>query len=213
MRFGPFEIHSAARRLTCRGEDVHLTPMAFDLLEILIDAAPGVVTKDELHARLWPNHAVSDATLVGLIKELRRACKEKDPDLSVIRTVHRVGYAFECDLQPPSGSDIATRLLFIGSQRVKLVEGVNMVGRNAECEAWIDDATVSRKHARIVIEAAVATLEDLGSKNGTRVNDEPVVGVRELRDGDSIQFGAVDAIYRDARSSQATRTQATRADL
>jgi DNA-binding winged helix-turn-helix (wHTH) protein len=213
MRFGPFEFHAAARRLICRGKDVHLTPKAFDLLELLISAAPGVVAKSEIHERLWPNQIVSDATLVGLIKELRRACKDRDPDLNVIRTVHRVGYALDCEIAPVAESEKVAGLLFIGPRRLRLVNGLNLVGRNADCEVWIDNAKVSRKHARIVIDGDRVTIEDLGSKNGTRVEDEPFDGLRELQDGDRIQFGGVDAIFRDAKSSLPTETQATRADI
>ena len=51
---------------------VHVTPKAFDLLQLLIEQAPRVVEKRELHERLWRGTFVSDATLVGLVKELRR---------------------------------------------------------------------------------------------------------------------------------------------
>jgi pSer/pThr/pTyr-binding forkhead associated (FHA) protein len=40
------------------------------------------------------------------------------------------------------------------------------------------------------------TLEDLGSKNGTRLNGERVEGTQELRDGDAIRLGAVQLLFR-----------------
>ena len=49
-----------------------MTPKAFDLLTLLINAAPHVVPKAELHGRLWPNGVVTDSTLVGLVQEIRR---------------------------------------------------------------------------------------------------------------------------------------------
>ena len=52
VRFGPFALAADSRRLTRGGEDLHLTPKAFDLLLLLVDAAPRVVPKAELHARL-----------------------------------------------------------------------------------------------------------------------------------------------------------------
>jgi len=213
MRFGPFEFHAAARRLACGGKDVHLTPKAFDLLAMLIDAAPGVVPKDQIHTNLWPSQVVSDATLIGLVKEIRRAFRLEAPDMQVIRTVHRVGYAFDAAIEPAGGGDRVAGLLFIGTLRAELMERVNLIGRNPDCEIWIDNATVSREHARIVIESGRVTIEDLGSKNGTRVNGELVLGILALNDGDDVEFGEVGAVYRNARSFRPTRTPATRGDL
>ena len=71
-RFGTFELDSQRRQLRRGEQDLHLTPKAFDLLSLLIDAAPRVVPKSELHQRLWPSGVVTDATLVGLVKEIRR---------------------------------------------------------------------------------------------------------------------------------------------
>jgi DNA-binding winged helix-turn-helix (wHTH) protein len=98
-RFGPFEVDSDRRQLSNRGVDVHLTPKAFDLSVLLIGEAPRVVRKDELHQRLWPDTFVSDATLIGLIKELRRALDDHEAKAPIIRTARGVGYAFACAVQ------------------------------------------------------------------------------------------------------------------
>src|SRR5690606_22161358 len=50
---------------------------------------------------LWPNGVVTDATLVGLVKELRRALSDDTPGSPIIRTVQRVGYAFNTPLEEP----------------------------------------------------------------------------------------------------------------
>ena len=76
----------------------HLTPKAFELLTLLVREAPRVLTKQELHERLWPDTHVSDATLVGLVKEVRRALDDRVSDAPLIRTVHRVGYAFTAEV-------------------------------------------------------------------------------------------------------------------
>jgi DNA-binding winged helix-turn-helix (wHTH) protein len=83
-RFGAFVFDTDTRQLSCDGSDIHLTPKAFDLLGLLLDAAPRVVPKTELHKRLWPKTFVSDATLVGLIKELRRALDDRDREAPII---------------------------------------------------------------------------------------------------------------------------------
>ncbi|HEY7515044.1 MAG TPA: FHA domain-containing protein, partial [Vicinamibacteria bacterium] len=60
----------------------------------------------------------------------------------------------------------------------------------------LDAASVSRHHARIQVEGARVTLEDLGSKNGTRLNGEPLQSPQELRDGDRVRLGEVQMLNR-----------------
>jgi DNA-binding winged helix-turn-helix (wHTH) protein len=88
-RFGSFVLDSARRQLRRNGSVVHLTPKAFDLLAMLVAEAPRVVPKAELHERLWPGTFVTDATLVGLVKEVRRALDDRDPAAPLVRTAHR----------------------------------------------------------------------------------------------------------------------------
>lgn len=211
-RFGSFEFDSARRRLARDGESVHLTPKAFDLLALLIEAAPSVVPKSTVHERLWPNGVVSDATLVGLVKELRRALADQEPHSPVIRTVHRVGYAFEAPVVTSGASQpmTAARWLVLNDRRLPLAVGENVVGRDPQAKVWLDYSTVSRRHARIEIGPDRALLEDLGSKNGTSVGGVKVLGQMMLRDGDRIGFGQVFATYRESRAGLPTVTQVSR---
>jgi DNA-binding winged helix-turn-helix (wHTH) protein len=94
-RFGSFVLDPDRRQLLKDGVEVHLTPKAFALLSVLVDAAPRVVPKRELHDKLWPGGIVSDATLLGLVKEVRRALDDQGSDAPMIRTAHRVGFALE----------------------------------------------------------------------------------------------------------------------
>ena len=64
-----------------------------------------------------------------------------------------------------------------------------VIGRNPECELRIQGDGVSRRHARITTRDGVSTIEDLGSTNGTWVNDQPVEFTRVLVDGDKLQLG------------------------
>ena len=93
VHFDRFALDPDARQLTCDDAPVHLTPKAFNLLSLLIDEAPRVVPKAELHRHLWPDSFVSDATLLSLVKEVRRALGDTGEG-ALIRTAHRVGYAF-----------------------------------------------------------------------------------------------------------------------
>lgn len=77
------------------------------------------------------------------------------------------------------------------TQRHLLTRKPQDVGRDPTCYVQIDDPTVSRRHADIRGDAAgTFTVRDLGSKNGTLVNNVHVTA-RELKHGDEIVFGSV----------------------
>lgn len=63
-----------------------------------------------------------------------------------------------------------------------------LIGREATCEVVVPDRMVSRYHARVTPSPAGIVLEDLGSKNGTHCNGNPVSGKVVLQDGDLIQI-------------------------
>jgi len=64
------------------------------------------------------------------------------------------------------------------------------IGRGMECFLRIDDELVSRRHARLIVAPDRVTFEDLGSRNGSRVNGVPVTGQRVLGIGDEVEIGA-----------------------
>ncbi len=71
---------------------------------------------------------------------------------------------------------------------------------------WIDAPGVSRHHARIRVEKGAATLEDLGSKNGTFLRGEPVTAPTRLEDGDQIRLGSVIVTFRIPPPAGSTET-------
>jgi hypothetical protein len=194
--------------VTRDGVALHLTPKAFDLLALLAGEAPRVVAKSELHERLWPGTFVSDATLAGLVKEVRRALGDRDAAAPVIRTVHRVGYAFCCELQAgPPRSGRPWHWLVLPSRRVVLHQGENVVGRDPAADVWLEVPGVSRRHARIVVDGADVRVEDLGSKNGTTVGNDAARSAVTLHDGDRIAFGSVVGVYRTSSAGMSTETR------
>ena len=210
VQFGAFALDLARRHLSRGDTIIHVTPKAFDLLQVLIDEAPRVVEKRELHERLWQGTFVSDATLVGLVKELRRALDDRDPNVPIIRTAHRVGYAFCPDVVRGTRARPApaSHWLVLHGRRVALQEGETVIGRNPASDVCLDAPGVSRSHARIVVDECGVRLTDLGSKNGTTVNDEAAVGEVLLRDGDRIGFGSASSVYRSSAAGMSTETQA-----
>ena len=83
------------------------------------------------------------------------------------------------------------RSLRIGHRRFVLSPGLNTIGREPGCTVCINDASVSRGHARITIEDNQATIEDLKSKNGTSVMGNAIKTPTVLNDGDEVEFGHV----------------------
>jgi DNA-binding winged helix-turn-helix (wHTH) protein len=201
LRFGVFEFDAVTRRLRRGDADIHLPPKAFDLLAVLVEAAPRVVAKRELHARLWPGGTVTDATLAALVKQLRRALDDRDRRAPLIRTVHRVGYALEAGTTSRERAREPARecWLLVGQRRLPLSAGENVVGRDSAAHVRLDDPVVSRRHARIVVADAGTRIEDLGSKNGTFVDALRLsAGAVPLPDGSRVVFGTLTATFHES---------------
>ena len=84
--------------------------------------------------------------------------------------------------------------------------GENIIGRDASATLALDFPSVSRRHARIVVGADGATVEDLGSKNGTSLNKEPVGTAVRLNDLDELQVGSERMTVRILRGGESTQT-------
>lgn len=78
-------------------------------------------------------------------------------------------------------------------KRIKLENDELTIGRGSDVDITIDRDSVSRRHAKIVQTGNQYAIIDLGSTNGTYVNDEPI-SERTLRDGDLVKIG--NAIYK-----------------
>ena len=63
-----------------------------------------------------------------------------------------------------------------------------LIGRSPECDVFLDDVTVSRKHAELVRDGETFTISDLGSLNGTFVNKKRIESA-ELENDDEVQIG------------------------
>ena len=211
VRFGRFSLDSATRQLLRDGREVSLSPKAFQLLLLLVTNRGRAMSKQALHQSLWPSTFVLETNLASLIAEIRRALHDDAAKPRFIRTMHRFGYRFVAQVDEPPVTAVSTPSaalywLVWDLRHVPLSEGSNLIGRGADASVWIDATGVSRHHARILIDGGDATLEDLGSKNGTYVAGDRVTNPRRLRDGDQIRVGSVVVTFQIPRVSVATET-------
>lgn len=84
---------------------------------------------------------------------------------------------------------MAVRLRYL-SHELEVPIGQFVIGRSAECQLALDDPLVSRRHALLTVRTDSVTVEDLGSRNGVRVNDLKIEGRLEVTHGDKITIGS-----------------------
>jgi len=215
-RFDDFALDGDTRRLLKLDQEIHLSPKAFELLFALVTNRARAMSRRELHEHLWPATFVQDANLAGVVAEIRRALDDAVESPRYIRTVPRFGYWFIGPLAgsaPVSSRTPATGvpgtlpcwILFSGRQ-VQLAAGDNILGRAPDAIVWIDETNVSRHHARIHVDGTSATIEDLGSKNGTYMRGERLTAPRRLADGDEIQLGSIVITFRSPGTGDLTET-------
>ena len=213
VRFGRFTFDSDTREVLDEGRRVHVSPKAFEMLKLLLERRPNVVGKAELHARVWPDAFVGDANLSVVVAEIRQVLGDDSKAARFIRTVHGVGYAFsgtivdEQETSPESRSPGWSCWLVLNDQPLPLAGGENVIGRDPRCAVWVDASGVSRRHARIVVTPEQASIEDLGSSNGTFVQGRRVARPRSLADGDRIELGAASLTFRLWSDDRAEKTE------
>jgi DNA-binding winged helix-turn-helix (wHTH) protein len=209
--FGQVRVDADARIISSTVGSVHLTRKAFDLLLLLLENRPSVVTKEQIYARVWPNTFVADSSLQFVVHEIRQAIDDSAGRQSWIRTVHGIGYNFCGDVLVRDLTSVASALehpaawLLGASIRVALRAGENIVGRGIDDVIEIEAPTISRRHARITIGEST-TLEDLGSKNGTWLKDERLTAPHALADGDVVRLGSARFTFRVARQPKPTES-------
>ena len=76
----------------------------------------------------------------------------------------------------------------IAGQTFHPPEGKTLIGRSPECQIFLDDVTVSRRHAELERNGETFTIRDLGSLNGTYVNRRRIESI-VLHDDDEVQIG------------------------
>jgi hypothetical protein len=109
------------------------------------------------------------------------------PDHGDATAMHRAGTAMEAQGGMPRLRVNSAPGLRAGAA-YDLSDGA-VLGRGAEADIVLEDSFSSSRHARLIPQGDAIVLEDLGSTNGTYLNDEPVGGPQPLREGDRIRIG------------------------
>lgn len=211
LEFGEIRVDLARRQIWSGSEELHLSPKALDLLAHLIANRPRAVSKQELHEALWQGTFVSDASLPALVAELRRTLHDSPRKPRFVRTLHRFGYAFGAEVTE-SGEGMALDrgrlgMLVWDQGRLYLAAGEKILGREVFGAVTADTATISRRHARLVVSDAGAVLEDLGSKNGTCLRGARINRPVHLADGDRVVLGSFALTFRWLAGDQTTQTR------
>jgi len=207
VRFGPCELDLDARQLFRHGQPIRLSPKAFELLKVLVEARPRAFSKAELHDRIWPGTFVTDDSLTRLVAEIRTATGDDARTPAFVRTVHAFGYAFSSPVegaQPTRAAAEPRGWIVFEGRAIGLAEGENIIGRDPGARVTLDSIKVSRLHARITVNDLATTLEDLGSRNGTSVNNQKISGPVQLTDGDEIAIGGFTVKFRAGGSAAPT---------
>lgn len=212
LQFDDLTFDDDTRQLWVRGEEIRLSPKAFDLLALLVARRPNAVSKTDIRGQLWPRTFVSESSLPSLVSEIRDAIGDSRRKPGFVRTVHRFGYAFQAESAPMPHQAAAAvsgpnAWLLGRTAEVALLPGENVLGREGDGIILMKSSTVSRRHARIVINAKGALIEDLKSKNGTFVNDRRVSGPTPVTEGDHVRIGSLLFTFRRSQGSQSTETQ------
>jgi len=217
LTFGGCLFDSDTRQVFRDGAAAPLSPKGFLLLELLVENRPKAISKKAIRERLWPGTFVLEANLGNLVSEVRAALGDSGRSGHIIRTVRRFGYAFGAeartvDLSAASGRIATVYRLIWGDREIALSLGENVIGRGPESVVWIDHSSVSRRHARIVVRKEGPILEDLGSKNGTRVRGKRVSGPMLISDGDTIEIGPASLQFRIFNRTDSTASASSVSD-
>jgi DNA-binding winged helix-turn-helix (wHTH) protein len=213
FQLGGWLVEPMFDHISCENRVVRLRPRAMDVLVCLAAAAGKLASKRELIDGVWHTEHVSDHALTQVIAELRTALGDDARHPAYIENVPRRGYRLVATVTPVASSVTAAREASVpfrlqgegGDHPLK--QGANLIGRTADADIRIDRTAVSRAHARIVVTGTTATIEDLGSKNGTYLNGARLEQPTVLNSGDDIWIGRSVARLRFVVAGEPTVTE------
>ena len=100
LRFDDFELDTDRIELRLKDRVVHLEPKSYELLEFLVLNRDRVPSKDEIFDQIWPGVFVTEASLTGAIKNIRKALGDDGATQKFIKTVRGRGFRFVAEVTP-----------------------------------------------------------------------------------------------------------------
>jgi DNA-binding winged helix-turn-helix (wHTH) protein len=213
VRFGIFEVDLATGELQRKGLKVRLQEQPFQVLRMLLERPGELVRREDLRQRLWPAvlFAEFEPGLNKAVHKVRVALGDSADNPRFVETLAGRGYRFIATLEgsgrgadtPRDPARLARPAPFSviwDGHAIPLSEGCNTIGREHDSTIYIRLASVSRRHARIHVSGETATLEDLGSKNGTLLNGQRIQLLSPLADGDEIRVGSARLLFEGGSS-------------
>jgi DNA-binding winged helix-turn-helix (wHTH) protein len=202
FRLGEWEVYPTLNQMVKGALVRQVEPKAMDLLALLATRAGQVVRRPEILDQVWGRQFVSDSTLNRAISVLRKALDDDPRAPRLIGTVNRRGYRLmraPVPVRPATPATGPTRsacFILVGEREVCLPPGETTIGRGHDVTLHIDSLKASRRHVRIVVDGTSATVEDLGSTNGTWVAGKRLRDRQVLADGDNIMVGDIVVTFR-----------------
>jgi TolB-like protein/DNA-binding winged helix-turn-helix (wHTH) protein/cytochrome c-type biogenesis protein CcmH/NrfG len=186
-RVGDLIVDTARASVSRDGVEIPLPKLSFDLLIACIEAAPAIVSIDELMSRVWPELVVSPETVSQRVKLLRDALGDDSKSPRYIAGVRLRGYRLVASVQPHASADGAVKQAVarparIGS-RVKIIAGALLIAVLAALAFWHASRDVSAQRAQAPAPGAGRSIAVL-----------PFENLSTAQDGELLAFGIPEAI-------------------
>ncbi len=188
-----------------------------------------MISRQEIIDAVWAKRFLADTVLTRAISELRRVLGDDARTPCFIETVSKRGYRLLAvplpSLEVTPGAPATMRpgaslrqpdealgklpvcSIAWGDLEMRLEEGDTIIGRAREALIRVASTRVSRRHARITVCGMDATLEDLGSRNGTYLRGRKIEGPAALADGDEISVGPAILSFRQRHTEETTQIE------
>ena len=208
FRFADFELDLAAYVLRAHGEAVRLEKIPMEVLILLVQRAGTLVERSDIAEAVWgPELFVEhEAAINTAVRKIRQVLGDDAAAPRFVETVVGKGYRFVAAVErlTPAGEPRYT--VKFGGQEFVLRSGETVLGRDPAAGVYVEHASVSRRHARLSIEAGRARLQDLGSRNGTFLNGQRLDAPAEILEDAIIGLGPVTLVLSVLRAPASTQS-------
>lgn len=227
FRFANFELDLAAYVLRARGKAVRLEKIPMEVLILLVQQAGTLVERSEIAATVWgPSVFLEhEAAINTAVRKIRQVLGDDPAAPRFVQTVVGKGYRFIAKVESltPAHDPDASRgqdrsadqpggpryVVKVGRREFVLPCGETVLGRDPSADVCVEHPSVSRRHARLSIEAGRARLQDLGSRNGTFLNGRRIDGPTDIREDAIVGLGPVTLLFCVWRAPASTQSMGT----